>query len=126
MKHLLRGRTVTVAVVSGVAAALAAGAFGLPAASGDDPAPIELDIGSATPVTPVPLDPAAATTPTTVSPVEPAITEQAPTAEDAATSTSTAASPASVASPAPASVASPATASPPSADSAPSAGSIDS
>jgi hypothetical protein len=77
VKHLPRGGTVTAAVVSGVAATLAAGAFGLSAATSTDPAPIELDTGSVDPVAPVPLDDAqpASVEPTTVSPAEPAVTQ---------------------------------------------------
>lgn len=138
MKHLLRGREVTVAVVSGIAATLAAGAFGLSAATAGDPPPIELDAGSVQPVAPVPLDPSttpATTEPTIVRPAEAevaqptsATTQASSPSVDSTPSPVSAVSAASAPSPAsPATTASPASAnSPDSPASAPSAGSIDS
>lgn len=111
MRHLLRGREVPVAIVSGIAATLAAGAFGLSAATADDPAPIELDAGSVEPVAPVPLGDVepVAVDPSIVSPAEAEVTEPDPSAG----SPDTPASPVSAVSP-------PSPQSPPTTDSAPS------
>jgi hypothetical protein len=133
MKHLLRGREVPIAIAAGMAAAVAAGAFGLTSATASDPAPpIELDTGELEPVAPVPLDAddAAEGRPSVVSPAEPTVTE--PTAP----SVGSVASPAPAPRPAPAppvapvdsppSPSAPPAPAPADADSPPSAGSIDS
>ncbi|MEX1162832.1 MAG: hypothetical protein WEB03_04560 [Nitriliruptor sp.] len=104
MKHLLQGRYLTVALASGVAATLAAGAFGLSGATASDPEPIHLDsVGLEHPVQPVPLQTASAGEPSTVSPAE----------------VSPISAPTPVSAPSPASVASPAAPAPAPAPAAP-------